>query len=291
MTILPEKPFTIDGMKSPLHCIDINIKNPELYSSNKSNYHYHDYIELLFSLDSDIIVWIKQKSYKFQNGDLIIINSNDIHNLIFLKPSHYIVVKITPESLFSNTNSLFELKYILPFLKENSYKQIFTQANFNSVSLHESFKNIMTEWNEQKPAYELAIRSIVLKIFTEIFRYWSTNTTSPIKFEISDMIKSSIVYMTENYDTATEKSVAKYCGYSCNYFSHIFKKAVGKNFHDYIIEIKLREAEKKLVSTNDSITEIAVSSGFSSSSHFISHFKKLHGITPYKFKKKHISMS
>ena len=291
MNTFLEQPFTIDGIKSQIHCIDRKMTPSDNYIQENHNFHYHDYIELLFSLDSEAVVWINQENFNFTNGDMIIINSNEPHRLSFLAPSHYIVVKLAPEILYPDGNSLFLSKYLLPFFKKNPYKQTFKSENFKNLDLPGCFENIMKEWDEKKPAYELAIYSIIFRIFTEVFRHHSQNTSTSLGININERLKHTLVYISENFDTITEKDAANYCNYSCNYFSHVFKKTFGKNFHDYITALRLREAEKKLISSDCDITEIALSSGFSSSSHFISQFKKTRGITPYQFRKKCINSS
>ena len=101
---------------------------------------------------------------------------------------------------------------------------------------------------------------------------------------ITDIVKLAIQYVENNFDTATEHDVAKHCNVSYNYFSYVFKKTMGKTFGDYITFLRLREAEKLLLSSDKSITEIASLCGFSTSSYFISKFKNAKGLTPKKFR-------
>ena len=100
----------------------------------------------------------------------------------------------------------------------------------------------------------------------------------------SKPLKKALKFIAENYNTITAEQVAKHCGFSYNYFSHIFKEELGINFKDYVISLRLREAEKKLVSTDNSTTDIALSCGFSTSSYFITKFKEYKNMTPKKFR-------
>jgi AraC-like DNA-binding protein len=152
--------------------------------------------------------------------------------------------------------------------------------------VHELTCEILDEWETQGPAYELLIRSDILKIFTGIFRYWDKQNTFRSESIITDSIKKALIYITENFDTATVKDVADYCGLSYNHFSASFKKIVGRSFTDYLNLIRINEAEKLLISTNKSITEIAFSCGFSSTSHLISRFREQKNITPGQLRKK-----
>ena len=100
-----ENKFIMDGIQSPVHCICLNIEK----HSTKSLYpHYHEYIEILYSIESDCDVYINGKITPFNTGDLVILNSGENHDLIFEKGSgHYAVIKVLPEILYSSEQSVF----------------------------------------------------------------------------------------------------------------------------------------------------------------------------------------
>jgi hypothetical protein len=78
-----ETPHIIDGAKSPIHCLMLEMKK----SSIPMKYHYHEYIELLFSIDTDAEVYVDGVGYKFLPGDLAVINSGEAHGIKFFKNS------------------------------------------------------------------------------------------------------------------------------------------------------------------------------------------------------------
>ena len=55
--------------------------------------------------------------------------------------------------------------------------------------------------------------------------------------------------------------------------------------HEYLMFVRLQHAALDLVSTGDSITEIALRSGFSDSNYFKDAFKKKYGVTPSAYRK------
>ena len=59
-----------------------------------------------------------------------------------------------------------------------------------------------------------------------------------------------------------------------------------KSFSEYLTYLKLSESEKLLISTDMSVTEIAQTCGFSTTSYYIAVFKKITGETPSKIKLK-----
>ena len=115
--------YTINTLKSPLHCLLENSEHPSKAPISPPKLHYHEYIELLFSIDSDAIVWINSESLSLKTGEMVIINSNCHHGISILKPSRYIVVKFLPDFLCLESNAFFEIKYILPFLEKDILMQ------------------------------------------------------------------------------------------------------------------------------------------------------------------------
>lgn len=279
-----EQPFVINGVKSWIECIDLSKQKPS--QKIPSLYHYHDYIELLYATDANAYVWFNGKKQSFHTGDLVIVNSKVPHTLTFNEVSSYICIKFLPQILYADENSLSEFKYALPFLLENSHQKVFDKHALSGVDVGSLIIEIMTEWKNKKPAYELVIRANILKLFAGIFREWSEHNVLGNYSQIPDTIKSALAYVEENLDSVTEKDVADHCNVSYNHFSFIFKNAMGKSFNEYITFLRLREAETLLLSSNMSITEIAASSGFSTTSYFIAKFKKSKGITPRQFREK-----
>ncbi len=278
-----EPPFTINGIKSWIHCLDLvhegkgNIDIP-------ARLHYHDYIEFLYALNTDAYVWINGERHRFASGDFFIINSGDIHCAAFAGPSHYICVKFSPTVLYSYDTSLFEFKYITPFLSRNSHPNRIDCNAFEGIDIRATVAEIMDEWNNREPAFELMIRSHILKIFSGILRHWEKNRTFRMSSTLTEPIKKALIYISKNYEYVTEADVANACGLSYNHFSFCFKNTVGQSFNDYLTMVRINEAGKLLLLSDKSITEIAMQCGFSSSSHFISRFKQYKQITPGKFR-------
>ena len=79
--------------------------------------------------------------------------------------------------------------------------------------------------------------------------------------------------------------IASAAGFSPNYLSKRFREAAGIGVHEYLMFVRLQHAALDLVSTGDSITEIALRSGFSDSNYFKDAFKKKYGVTPSAYRK------
>ncbi len=283
MNAFAEKPFVINGIKSWIHCLRYHVADPKKHNAHM--YHYHDYIEFLYGTIPGATVWISGTGYPLNAGDLIIINSGDYHTVTFSTEAEYICVKFSPSILYADEQALLELKYLAPFLSQNPLQKVFTKQQLAETEIGSLTTEIMREWEEKDTAHELIIRANILKIFAAIFRYWSKNDLAVMNTQPTDTMKKALAYITENAATVTEQSAAEACGLSYHYFSSSFRKWTGQSFSEYVKLLRLREAEKMLISTDKSVTDIALTAGFSSASHFISQFKKYKQITPMQFRK------
>lgn len=76
-------------------------------------------------------------------------------------------------------------------------------------------------------------------------------------------------------------------GMGADVFARNFKASLGVPPHRYVMERRIRQAERLLVSKEQSIADIAFSVGFSSQSHFTTQFRKLMNVTPGAYRAQH----
>ena len=249
--------------------------------------HYHEYIELLYGIDCDIEVWINGNIYPFKTGDLIIINSMEAHQLKFLmNKNDYIVIKFSPQQLYTSEQSVYEIKYLLPFtLNDFSSDRRISADVIKDTTVPDSIRTIYSVWEEKSYGYELAIRTHIFQIILWLLRYWNkTNPELLTNINLPPVLAKALGFISQNLSNVTASDVANFCGYSYTYFSEIFKNSMHVNFRDYLLRARINEAEKLLLTTDMDITDIALSTGFSTASHFIKQFKTVKGTTPTKFR-------
>ena len=67
--------------------------------------------------------------------------------------------------------------------------------------------------------------------------------------------------------------------------SQKFREAAGVSVHEYLVFIRLQRAALELMTTDDSVTDIALRCGFSGGNYFKDAFKKKYGVTPSEYRK------
>lgn len=107
-----------------------------------------------------------------------------------------------------------------------------------------------------------------------------------INEKYQDRVNEILMFIQKNYKKAIHlEQMADELHLSVSYLSRFFKKAFKTNFVDYIKIFRLERAQHQILYTKQSITEIALQSGFSSSSVFIQCFKGYYGYTPGMYRK------
>lgn len=258
--------------------------------------HIHDYIEIIYALSGEYVIALNNTEHHFATGDLVLINSNEVHNIESLTQgcNQYIVIKFVPEILYTNSQSLFEMKYAMPFiLNESTHQKVFQKKEIEHSVVPGIITLIYEEFTLKKYGYELAVRANIINLFLFILRSWhdrnmDLNLEFSINKEMLNRLDNVFEYIEQNYQQdITSLEMAKISNLSYSYFSRTFKKIMKKSFKEYFIYFRITKAEKLLLTSRYNITEIAQAVGFSTSSYFIQQFKKYKGISPKQFQKKY----
>ena len=83
----------------------------------------------------------------------------------------------------------------------------------------------------------------------------------------------------------TLEEVSSVASLSPTYFSKKFKLITGMGFKEYLNYVRLKHAQTALLTTNSSITDIALEYGFNDSNYFKDLFKKVYGKSPREYRK------
>lgn len=293
MQYLEQKKELVNGLPSNYFC--------NIHAVHKSGIsfpaHFHNYIEVLYGLEGHFNVLLNGKYHYFAKGDLILINSKEVHliNALDIHGGNYIVLRFEPEVIYNNMfQNYSELKYTLPFLIDNPKQpKVITKSILDETSIPKLLWDILKEMEEQSYGFELAIRNHIGQIFLWILRYFHTNLPNgAFQFNEDDLyinrLQPALDYVPENYmNEIKTPEMASLCNMSSSYFSRLFNKTMKMNFNDYVNLIRLKEAEKLLASTDLNITEISTQVGFNTTSYFIKLFKQNKGTSPKQYKKEY----
>ncbi len=106
------------------------------------------------------------------------------------------------------------------------------------------------------------------------------------RLNVYDLISIAQKFIDENYaKNITVSDVADRVMLSESWFSRQFKKRTGKNFVDYLNEVRIAKAAMLLKCTNRSVNDIYEAVGYKSRNHFYVQFKKYMECSPQEYRK------
>ena len=100
------------------------------------------------------------------------------------------------------------------------------------------------------------------------------------------LIQKSIEYIQAHYREALSLTdISRTIGLSVSYFSYLFKQETGKNYIEYLNEIRLLATMRDLKNTDEKIVVVAQKHGFQNLEYFSRYFKKKTGESPARWRK------
>jgi AraC-like DNA-binding protein len=129
---------------------------------------------------------------------------------------------------------------------------------------------------------ELMRNTVKMELLYNTIGKTDRKDNGPIITDITESkLKSVIDFINQNYaQDISREGLAGAIDISTDYMSRLFRKYTGKKINEYINELRIRDAMKKLNDENIKIIDIALSVGFESLSTFNRAFKHVTGITP-----------
>lgn len=102
----------------------------------------------------------------------------------------------------------------------------------------------------------------------------------------TETVANAIQYIHQNYrNKISLNEVAEHVFLSPSYFSKKFKEEIGKNFNQYVNEIRTKQAKHLLKNTDYSLSEIASDIGFENLSYFSKVFRRITGLSPSAYQR------
>ncbi|PRR85258.1 response regulator transcription factor [Clostridium luticellarii] len=146
-----------------------------------------------------------------------------------------------------------------------------------------------------KPVRPNDLKCAVTKALNSIEKFDSSNTGNNISRSSfnnnsnpsEDTIKSILKYIDNNFSSQINlTSAANFVHLNPQYLSRYFKQKTGVTFIQYVTRLRLEKAKKLLITTDKSITQVALEAGYLDVAYFSKVFLKNEKLSPHKFKMK-----
>ena len=149
-------------------------------------------------------------------------------------------------------------------------------------AIHRSLYNIYDTFRSRAPIAEDQISGTITNILSDLLSSEKTQQVSgKTQIGISEAISHINKYF---YKSITLQELADIAALSPYYFSRVFARETGMTPHKYLISTRMSNAKFLLKTSQMSVKEIAIRSGFSDENGFCTAFKKQEGMTPKEYR-------
>lgn len=251
--------------------------------------HCHEEYELNFVLHAPGVKRIVGDSAEvIDDMDLVLITGKDLEhawlqNECTSKEIREITIQFSPETFPESWMAKNQ------FL---SIKQMFEKARCGIafpleaiLKVYSILDNMATEKLGFSSVVHLLELLYELSLFENVKVLSSSSYARTDNFSIDSRILKVQKYISSNYCRVIKLgTLASIVGMMPESFSRFFHLSTGKTVSDYILDVRIGAAMRKIVDTDDFISEICYSCGFNNLSNFNRIFKRKKGCTPKEFR-------
>ena len=258
------------------------------HSANRISWHSHPGYEFIFFLDGST-------AYEFEEGPLVEVHGGDflmvppgivhrgLHDVRM--PSTICVLRLNPGFREEWRNTTF---------KKHDLDWMVTELERSGLAIHRitsDLKRLLGWLMEAKAGLESDPSSGFLKAS---LRIWACATLlsavrelgAPRSLDHGELVVAAKEYLRKNLANSISMSdMVKHIGLGRSRMFDLFKSVTGMTPNDYLLRLRVEKAQELLANSSQSITDIALTSGFSSCQYFDNVFRKYTGQTPQEFRK------
>lgn len=234
----------------------------------------HDFWEITYVDQGELLTLIDGKEYVLTQGDFIFYGPNEYHTQKNNTSSPLSFLTISFEMLFHDNsifrNRIFNCNYDLKILLEDILKEKDYNGNYSADLIICYLKEFMIK----------LIRFITNK-----------NSLKQLQSSMQMNTNNALVNVTLDYiyshinEKITINHLAEKVSISSSYLSRIFKDIMGFTIIEYINNYRLEKSKEYIKKTELTLTQIAEILGFNSIHYFSKQFKNKYEISPLEYSK------
>ncbi|HZK09512.1 MAG TPA: AraC family transcriptional regulator [Clostridia bacterium] len=256
-----------------------------LYQIDDISLHWKKSLVLLCVLEGEITVRIDDETYLRKKLDVDIINPGEMRSYKGLGPNRVLFIELCPiffDDYVKGSSQIYyyvdqrdtkkdQAKYskLRRWMMMLAYEYFYPKEDSTSFSedlLVDLMYHLLNQFHylyyEQQ---ELRDDLVELRRFHRIFTYLDVNFK----------------------EGASLQELAEQEYLSPSYLSYKIKDTLGLNFHDYLGALRSEAGAKLLLSTDKSVSEIALDVGFSHPRYFVKRFEEVYHQIPQDFRELH----
>ncbi|GIP21182.1 MULTISPECIES: AraC family transcriptional regulator [Paenibacillus] len=250
--------------------------------------HWHRALEINLIAQGSGTYVINGREYPFGQGDLFLIDSDDLHRAYEGQDLQMIIVMFDPALLAAGQR--FDPELLLPFRNSDSgSSHHIVSSGGQSQVMIQYIENILKEYRAKMRSSRSVIIAQLMLFLAEVNRHFGTGFESADFMPPRQLEQMREVIRNMEQDLSrpwTLKELADLVHLSPSRFSTLFSQAAGSSPLNYLVQLRLSHAVQLLEEGSDPIVDIAISCGFRNLSNFNRLFRRHLGVSPREMRRR-----
>ncbi len=251
--------------------------------------HWHNAMEIIYIKKGRGQITVDLLPFAVSKGDIMLVLPGQLHS----------IQQVCDHSM-EYENIIFELSMLMGPWDDVCTKEFFEPLTRGKITFHNYYPATSTQYpalaacldamdeicRNFSTGYQLAIKGQLFSFFHGL----ACSAASPLlpqNHKSLGRLKEILKYVENSYqEKISIADAARICGFSKSHFMKFFKKNMNISFTGYLNNYRLTMAARLLTSSEDSVSSIAVETGFDNLSYFNRMFKEKYQCTPTQFRLK-----
>lgn len=255
-------------------------------------WHWHEEVEFVYVVSGTVEVTTANRSYLFQKHEAFFINTNVLCTMKTLSGEQPCIIDshlFHPVFLGGHYKSIFETKYLEPVLKNTKIELVeFKENNDLHKRIRKKLEHVSSFSSGEN--IEFQVRNEFSEIWLLLIEAIKDLEQKGIgvKPTSQERILTMLAFIHQHYpEKLTLDDIAASALISKRECLRCFQNCIQKTPFEYLMEYRIQAAQLLLRTSNESITSIAMQTGFSTSAYFGKVFKEITMMTPHDYRSRY----
>ena len=245
------------------------------FISTMTEAHYHGHYEIYYLLSGSQNYFINGKYYGVNKGDVVLVPKWVMHKTASGYGGYRFLINFNDNFLskyYSKTasNALLDV-FSQPIVRPAEEKAGEVLNLFNAIG------NDAKDLNNPSLFLNFTALLLLLKNCKSIKEENVSRELQTLGY-ITDFLDKNFANVNSLQDVSNALYVSKY------HVCHLFARHLGTTFSGYLTKLRLKNATEMLISSTKTVSFVAESCGFNTTTYFCNVFKKEYGCSPLKYK-------
>ena len=251
-------------------------------------WHWHEELEIAHVKKGSLQFQIPGKSFLLTKGDCIVINSNMLHGGGTPQECELQSLVFHPRLITGSSDSAIAAKYVSPLLKHSLFDGFVLKAQKRPLEIS-SFCHAFDALVLDSPGFEFTVRANLSQICFFLYRHFKPNASQKAAGQSPDQLRSRkmLKYIHTHFqDFIALSDIARAADIGERECLRCFQRNIQLPPMQYLLKYRVMQgADFLLQEPGASISQIALSCGFDSPSHFSKMFRRFYDCSPREYRK------